>query len=341
MQDMKDQLLGSQHEKTGRLSTGRLFYTLCLMVLLGISTNSQAQINPDQIRSIVRISTNVGDLSIGLYDDSTWRTVANFLGYVERGDYNQTYIHRTENVSIGGDFIVVQGGGYRFVPFVGPVEVPEQDPVVNEPNFSNVRGTIAMAKFAGEPDSATSEWYFNLSDNSANLDDQNGGFTVFGEVLGGEDGMATLDAIMALQKVDLGPRASFAPIVTASYGERPDEEFVFVNMEVVDRFSSSVNVYEANRGLLIASVNVDSGEEAYSLNFSIFDEDTIEANGDSVLKLVSAPEAAATFDSSTGRLFFPSIEFSAGQTAFTCTNAEFELESTNPYRFTLVSFDPC
>ncbi|MBT8147075.1 MAG: peptidylprolyl isomerase [Gammaproteobacteria bacterium] len=341
MQDRKDRVSVSKVNKAGWLRIEGLVVSLGLLVILAVSGNSQAQVNPEHIRTVVRISTNVGDISVGLYDDATPLTVANFLGYVERGDYNQTYIHRTENVSIGGDFIVVQGGGYRFTPFLGPVEVPEQDPVLNEPVFSNLRGTIAMAKFADDPNSATSEWYFNLSDNSANLDDQNGGFAVFGEVLGGEDGMATLDAIMALQKVDLGPRANFAPIVTGSYEGRPDEEFVFVNMEVVDRFSSSVNVYEANRGLLIASVNVDNGSEVYSLNFSIFDEDTIEANGDSVLKLVSAPEAAATFDSSTGRLFFSSIEFSTVQAAFTCTNAEFELESTNPYRFTLVSFDPC
>jgi len=32
---------------------------------------------------------------------------------------------------------------------------------------------------------AQSKFFFNLSDNSANLDNQNGGFTVFGSVVGG------------------------------------------------------------------------------------------------------------------------------------------------------------
>ena len=40
------------------------------------------------------------------------------------------------------------------------------------------------------------KWFVNLADNSGNLDANNGGFTVFGTVLG--DGMAVLDAIDAL-----------------------------------------------------------------------------------------------------------------------------------------------
>ena len=46
------------------------------------------------------------------------------------------------------------------------------------------------------PDAATSQWFFNLGDNSSLLDNQNGGFTVFGEVLG--DGMDVVDAIAAV-----------------------------------------------------------------------------------------------------------------------------------------------
>ena len=44
--------------------------------------------------------------------------------------------------------------------------------------------------------------FFNLADNSANLDNQNGGFTVFANVAG--DGMQVVDEMAALNTVNLG-----------------------------------------------------------------------------------------------------------------------------------------
>ncbi|NET08935.1 MAG: hypothetical protein F6K16_30395 [Symploca sp. SIO2B6] len=121
-------------------------------------------------------------------------TVANFRNYVDRGDYNGSIIHR----SVPG--FVVQGGGFAppaDLSTTGAIET--DDPVQNEfrTDRSNTRGTIAMAKLGGGPDSATSQWFFNLVDNSASLDNQNGGFTVFGEVVG-EGDLAVIDAIAAL-----------------------------------------------------------------------------------------------------------------------------------------------
>jgi len=125
---------------------------------------------------------------------TTPATVTNFLSYVDAGSYQNTFIHR----SVPG--FVVQGGGFTVTngqPGIVIGDVTQRNPVVNEPKpantsaANNVRGTIAMAKLGSDPNSATNQWFFNLSDNSANLDAQNGGFTVFGRVLGG--GMAAVD----------------------------------------------------------------------------------------------------------------------------------------------------
>ena len=184
----------------------RLCMLLCLLVLPSLAVTA---IN-------VRMQTDLGAIDIELFDTVAPLTVANFLNYVNDGDYDGTFFHR----SIPG--FVVQGGGYitntpsGSILTDGASLIPTDPPVVNEFNLSNLRGTIAMAKIAAEydennnlipgtgPDSATSQWFFNLDDNSANLDSQNGGFTVFAQVL--DEGMDVVDSIEALQRcADVAP----------------------------------------------------------------------------------------------------------------------------------------
>jgi peptidyl-prolyl cis-trans isomerase A (cyclophilin A) len=140
--------------------------------------------------TIVRFETALGRVDVNLYDRRTPATVANFLSYVNSGNYTNVVMHR----SVSG--FVVQGGAFTFPGNLPFANITERSAVANEPLLSNVRGTIAMAKLPGSVSSATSQWFFNMANNSANLDVQNGGFTVFGEVTAG--GMAVLDAINAL-----------------------------------------------------------------------------------------------------------------------------------------------
>src|SRR5690606_10557633 len=58
--------------------------------------------------------------------------------------------------------------------------------------------------------SATNQWFFNLADNSTNLDNQNGGFTVFGRVVG--SGMTVINAIADLPTVNAGSPFDSLPV---------------------------------------------------------------------------------------------------------------------------------
>jgi peptidyl-prolyl cis-trans isomerase A (cyclophilin A) len=165
-----------------------------LVGLAACSTLAQA--------TVVRFQTSLGNIDVRLYDSATPLTVANFLNYSNANRYDGTFIHRSP------PGFVVQGGGFYFTPpnSVAPVVDPANPdpPVMNEPGISNKRGTIAMAKLGGNPNSATSQWFFNLTDNSGPppaLDTTNGGFTVFGRVVG--NGMSVVDAIDALPQADL------------------------------------------------------------------------------------------------------------------------------------------
>ena len=138
--------------------------------------------------TIVEMQTSHGVIELNLFDQQVPNTVANFLSYIEDDAYNQTVIHRSVS-----DF-VIQGGGFTFTDELVPITT--KPTVVNEPVLSNVKGTIAMAKLANDENSATSQWFFNMVDNSEALDPQNGGFTVFGQITA--QSQATLDNIAGL-----------------------------------------------------------------------------------------------------------------------------------------------
>ncbi|WP_088329694.1 peptidylprolyl isomerase [Lacimicrobium sp. SS2-24] len=154
--------------------------------------------------TVVEVQTVLGNFQVNLFDSHTPKTVENFLGYVNSGAYYNNVVHRS-----APDF-VIQAGGFTYNDDFPLDPVSKGQPVINEPELSNVRGTLAMAKTAGNPDSATSEWFINLADNSANLDIQNGGFTVFGQVLG--DGMDIVDAIAQLQTYNAGGAFTEIPL---------------------------------------------------------------------------------------------------------------------------------
>jgi cyclophilin family peptidyl-prolyl cis-trans isomerase len=154
--------------------------------------------------TVVQFQTVLGDFSVNLYDKATPKTVENFLAYVKSSAYKNSVIHR----SVPG--FIVQGGGFKYESKPPLLNVTQNTAVINEPVYANKRGTIAMAKLGDQPNSATNQWFFNLADNSAVLDPQNGGFTVFGEVTG--NGMAIIDAMAALSIFNAGSPFNELPL---------------------------------------------------------------------------------------------------------------------------------
>lgn len=164
--------------------------------------------------------TALGDLEVELFEDKPV-TTANFLRYVQSGAYTNLIFHRW----VPG--FVMQGGGF-YVAQRGTTNaqlayVPNYGPITNEFNVgrrvSNTYGTLAMAKVGGDPNSASSQWFFNLGDNSANLDNQNGGFTVFGRVVRGTNVLARFNDVSpthSLWLLNLGVPLDELPVLSST-----------------------------------------------------------------------------------------------------------------------------
>jgi cyclophilin family peptidyl-prolyl cis-trans isomerase len=186
-----------------------------------VGLNSPAFINladkftdPDA-ETAVRMETSRGNIDLMLFPSLAPKAVANFLAYVNAGDYNNVIFHRAL------DNFVLQAGSVRAVASPNAfTSVGRRNSPENEPGISNLRGTISSAKVGGRnssfvdsnitidrddtygyiglPNSATTDFFLNIVNNAANLDNQNGGFTTFGRMTTAS--LAVMDQIAALPK---------------------------------------------------------------------------------------------------------------------------------------------
>ena len=144
--------------------------------------------------SAVIMNTSLGEVAIEL-DSTTPITNANFLSYVTAGSYNNSVFHR---IAVNGEtqfqgstetYSIVQGGGYTDTNGT-LTPIATNAPITNEYSSSNpdAIGTIAMARTTGL-NSATSEFFFNVSDNSTTFPN----YAVFGNVIRGLGIVDTVD----------------------------------------------------------------------------------------------------------------------------------------------------
>jgi len=158
---------------------------------------SQAFAVPDPQVTMV---TSLGSLVVELNPTAAPVTVDNFLQYVRDGFYTKTFFHRV----IGG--FVAQGGWLVPTATAPVIQTGARPSITLESNkgLANLRGSIAMAR-TNDPNSATSQFYFNLVDNAAlnYVNDAQPGYAVFGRVVLGLNVMDAIGAVPTTSRYGL------------------------------------------------------------------------------------------------------------------------------------------
>jgi cyclophilin family peptidyl-prolyl cis-trans isomerase len=157
-----------------------------------IATRNVVGTNPPGLQSVESVTITTGGSGY------TSAPTVKFNG-VDRGAAGTAII---SNGVVTGVIITDTGSGYTTAPTIsfsggggsGAAATANMGNIVEGPGVPNEftgrhnsQGTLALAKVGagqplGGPNSATDEFFFNLNDNSTNLDNQNGGFAVFGQV---------------------------------------------------------------------------------------------------------------------------------------------------------------
>ena len=151
----------------------------------------------------VRLKTSKGDIVVELNAEKAPVTVANFLGYVNKKQYDGTVFHRVI------DGFMIQGGGFK-LDGKNLVEKETGKGIINEGKngLKNDRGTIAMAR-TSDPNSATAQFFINVVDNNMLNFPSNGGYAVFGKVV---EGMAVVDKIKGVTTGSQAPLGGDVPV---------------------------------------------------------------------------------------------------------------------------------
>jgi peptidylprolyl isomerase len=166
----------SWFSKNKKVIIAVVFLAFIVVMIVYSSMTLKSTPNTNEKTNKILLRTSMGNVTIQLYDDMPI-TSGNFKNLTQHGTYDGTIFHRVVH-----DFVIQ--GGDASVKGISVPAIPDELPN----RHSNVRGSVAMAK-TDQPDSATSQFYINLKDNSGNLDSN---YSVFGTVVAG---MNVVDAI--------------------------------------------------------------------------------------------------------------------------------------------------
>lgn len=194
-----------------QLLTALFALLLCCTMQSSHSSTQDNNTTKDK-KTMVKLHTNHGIITLQLDAEKAPNTVKNFLDYVNSGFYSNTIFHR-----VIGNFMI-QGGGFE----PGMKQKAMNAPIKNEAanGLKNDNYTVAMAR-TGDPHSATAQFFINVKDNGfLNYPGQDGwGYCVFGKVVEGKE------VVDAIRNVKTGNRSGFQDV--------PLEDVIITKAEVV------------------------------------------------------------------------------------------------------------
>ncbi len=146
------------------------------LLLTGCAKNEEKKFEPEHVDENPIVTMTIkdyGNITLELYPNEVYNTVANFVTLVEDGFFNNNVITRVQKG------FVVQGGGGKELDYSIEGEFASNG---IENNISHEKGVISMAR-TKLPDSAGGQFFILLED-STYLD---GDYAAFGKVIEGMD----------------------------------------------------------------------------------------------------------------------------------------------------------
>ena len=136
----------------------------------------------------VKLTTNLGAMTLELDNEKAPISTANFIKYVESGHYNGTIFHR-----VISNFMI-QGGGFDAKLNQKPVNAPIKNEAPN--GLKNDLYTVAMAR-TNVVDSGTAQFFINVGNNDFlnHAGPANYGYAVFGKIIEGTDVVDKIKAV--------------------------------------------------------------------------------------------------------------------------------------------------
>jgi cyclophilin family peptidyl-prolyl cis-trans isomerase len=151
--------------------------------------SGQVPEQPDGDGTTATIQTELGDIVLELYTESSPVAAQNFINLAQAGFYDGIIFHRV----IPG--FVIQGGDPTGTGSGGPGFTIQDEPVVGD----YVRGTVAMARRPGVANSQSSQFFVVLEDTVRDRLPESDGYAIFGNVI---EGLDVVDEIAAAETDD-------------------------------------------------------------------------------------------------------------------------------------------